>query len=299
MVEGHHLFSHVLFSGGTGRSGTTIVGRLLSRHSKVTMAKPAEIKFLTAGNGILDLSQRRRVGKYKRLIFNDRLHLERFKYRLFHDWWQRDSKFGGSAGLFQGISEEQLKEIYSHLKRNFDLDIKKASQSFMRDYIEIQLQNARKDLWIDTTPVNIFRSSEIQQLLPGCRFIHMVRDGRDVISSAIREKWGPTNYEDGLIWYRRRMIRNLKNGITLKDCTITLSLEDLVINNRQESLEKLLGFLGIEEERNFREFFDKMMLASSINQGRWKSEVEDIGKFNMAYADLVDEFRDIDPSLPL
>jgi len=299
MVEGNHLFSHVLFSGGTGRSGTTIVGRLLSRHSKVTMAKPAEIKFLTAGNGILDLSQRRRVGKYKRLIFNDRLHLERFKYRLFHDWWQRDSKFGGSAGLFQGISEEQLKEIYSHLKRNFDLDIKKASQSFMRDYIEIQLQNARKDLWIDTTPVNIFRSSEIQQLLPGCRFIHMVRDGRDVISSAIREKWGPTNYEDGLIWYRRRMIRNLKNGITLKDCTITLSLEDLVINNRKESLEKLLGFLGIEEERNFKEFFDKMMLASSINQGRWKSEVEDIGKFNKAYADLVDEFRDIDPSLPL
>ena len=299
MVEGHHLFSHVLFSGGTGRSGTTIVGRLLSRHSKVTMAKPAEIKFLTAGNGILDLSQRRRVGKYKRLIFNDRLHLERFKYRLFNDWWQRDSKFGGSAGLFQGISEEQLKEIYSHLKRNFDLDIKKASQSFMRDFIEIQLQNAKKELWIDTTPVNIFRSSEIQELLPGCRFIHMVRDGRDVISSAIREKWGPTNYEDGLLWYRRRMIRNLKNGITLKDCTITLSLEDLVIHNRQESLEKLLAFLGIKEERNFKEFFDKMMLASSINQGRWKSEVEDIGKFNRAYADLVDEFRVIDPSLPL
>jgi len=299
MVEGHHLFSHVLFSGGTGRSGTTIVGRLLSRHSKVTMAKPAEIKFLTAGNGILDLSQRRRVGKYKRLILNDRLHLERFKYRLFHDWWQRDSKFGGSAGLFQGISEEQLKEIYSHLKRNFDLDIKKASQSFMRDFIEIQLQNAKKELWIDTTPVNIFRSSEIQELLPGCRFIHMVRDGRDVISSAIREKWGPTNYEDGLLWYRRRMIRNLKNGMTIKDCTITLSLEDLVINNRQESLEKLLGFLGIKEERNFKEFFDKMMLASSINKGRWKSEVEDIGKFNRAYADLVDEFRVIDPSLPL
>jgi hypothetical protein len=263
------------------------------------MAKPAEIKFLTAGNGILDLSQRRRVGKYKRLIFNDRLHLERFKYRLFHDWWQRDSKFGGSAGLFQGISEEQLKEIYSNLKRHFDLDIKKASQSFMRDFIEIQLQNARKELWIDTTPVNIFRSSEIQELLPGCRFIHMVRDGRDVISSAIREKWGPTNYEDGLLWYRRRMIRNLKNGITLKDCTITLSLEDLVIHNRQESLEKLLAFLGIKEEKNFKEFFDKMMLASSINQGRWKSEVEDIAKFNKAYADLVDEFRAIDPSLPL
>lgn len=299
MVEGSHLFSHVLFSGGTGRSGTTIVGRLLSRHSKVSMAKPAEIKFLTAGNGILDLSQKRRVGKYKRLILTDRLHLERFKYRLFHDWWQREYKHGGMTGLFQGISEIEMRHIYNKLKNRIQSDLEMATQGFMLDFIEKQLQYDKKEMWIDTTPVNIFRSVEIAQLMPGSRFIHMVRDGRDVIASAIREKWGPTNYQDGLIWYRRRMLRNLKNGIALKNQTLMLSLENLVINQREESLEKLLSFLGLPQERNMRNFFDNMMLKSSITRGRWKSEVTDLKSFNRAYADLIEEFRGIDSTLPL
>jgi len=48
-------FSDVLFIGGTGRSGTTIAGKLLSRHTEVKLSVPVEIKFLTSGNGLLDL----------------------------------------------------------------------------------------------------------------------------------------------------------------------------------------------------------------------------------------------------
>ncbi len=299
MVEGNHLFSQVIFSGGTGRSGTTIVGRLLSRHSQVTMAKPAEIKFLTAGNGILDLSQRRRVGKYKKLIFNDRLHLERFKYRLFHDWWERESKTGGKAGLIQGISESDLRAIYRNLKTNYAKDSRAATQAFMHEFVTMQLAQAEKYFWIDTTPINIYRANEIAKLLPGSKFIHMVRDGRDVIASAIRERWGPTNYEDGLAWYRKRMIRNLTNGIALQDQLLTLSLEDLVIRKRDESIEKLLKFLGLENEKKFIEFFNNTMLESSITRGRWKKEVPDVKALNRAYADLVAEFKGIDSKVPL
>lgn len=299
MVEGNHLFSHIYFSGGTGRSGTTIVGRLLSRHSVVAMAKPAEIKFLTSGNGILDLSQRRRVGKYKRLILNDRLHLERFKYRLFHDWWERESKTGGKAGLIQGISEPELRTIYGNLKENFDQDLKKATQKFFHEFVEIQLRQARKTSWIDTTPVNIYRAQEIASLLPGAKFIHMVRDGRDVIASAIRERWGPANYDDGLAWYRKRMIRNLTNGVAMGEQMLTLSLEDLVINKRDESIEKLLRFLGLKREKKFMDFFDEVMLESSITRGRWKKEAPDVNALNQAYADLVIELKGIDSKVPL
>lgn len=292
-------FADALFSGGTGRSGTTIIGRLLSRHSQVTMSKPAEIKFLTSGNGILDLSARRRVGRYKRLLVNDRLHLERFKYRLFHDWWERESKTGDRAGLLQGISEEDLRKIYLNLKDGFDVDIRLATQRFMREFIDSQLRNAGKRMWIDTTPVNIFRANEIAQLMPKCKFIHMVRDGRDVISSAIREKWGPTNYQDGLVWYRRRMVRNLVNGVSLKEQMLTISLEDLVINKRKSTLQRVLSFLNLRSERKLIEFFDSVVLESSINQGRWRDEVADIKSFNNSYADLLEEFKAIDSTVPL
>ncbi len=48
-------FDDVILTGGTGRSGTTIVGLLISRHSQIALSRPTEIRLLTDGNGLLDL----------------------------------------------------------------------------------------------------------------------------------------------------------------------------------------------------------------------------------------------------
>ena len=44
----------VLFVGGTGRSGTTVTGRLLAAHPDWVML-PSETKFITGYNGLCDL----------------------------------------------------------------------------------------------------------------------------------------------------------------------------------------------------------------------------------------------------
>ncbi len=292
-------FEHLIFSGGTGRSGTTIIGRLLSRHSKIAMAKPAEIKFLTSGNGLLDLHLGRKVGRYKSLLITERLHLERFKYRLFHDWWSRDDKSGGITGLQSGIPREVLEEIFSLMKSQFDTDKTYSIQLFMSSFVDHQLKSFGKKLWIDTTPINLSRAVEIENLLPNSKFIHMIRDGRDVIASVIRERWGPNTYDEGLIWYRKRMIKSLTSTKILDSKVLTLSLEDLVINNRKPSIEKLLSFLELKPEPKFNNFFDEIIRESSISRRRWKNEVPDLANFNNAYADLLEEFKEINPELPL
>ena len=43
-----------VFIGGTGRSGTTILGDLLNEHSRVRTSNPTEIKFLANRGGFLD-----------------------------------------------------------------------------------------------------------------------------------------------------------------------------------------------------------------------------------------------------
>jgi hypothetical protein len=48
-----------VFSGGTGRSGTTIVINLLNRHENIHSSMPREIRFLTDEAGLLDLNYRR------------------------------------------------------------------------------------------------------------------------------------------------------------------------------------------------------------------------------------------------
>ncbi|NCX75889.1 MAG: sulfotransferase [Actinobacteria bacterium] len=292
-------FSDVILSGGTGRSGTTIIGKLLSRHSQIGLSRPSEIKMLTSGNGLLDLHLGRKVGRYRKLMVNDRLHLERFRQRLFHDWWEREPKVGELAGLIQGIEREELEDLYISLKRDWKQEKSTAPCKFLRAFIDSQKLRSGKLFWIDTTPVNLFRALDLADFLPGAHFIHMVRDGRDVISSVIREPWGPSTYEDGLDWYRNRMTRILTNTALLKDRVLTISLEELALNNRDETLARVLAFLNLPSEPKLQLYFDSEVSPEKVRQGRWKNEVADMAKFNESYFRIVAELREIDPSVPL
>lgn len=292
-------FSDVVLSGGTGRSGTTIIGKLLSRHSEVGLSRPSEIKMLTSGNGLLDLHLRRRVGRYRRLIVNDRLHLARFKSRLFDDWWERDPKVGEIAGLIQGIELDELHAIYETLRDEWKQSRSTAPANFFRTFVDIQKQVSGKKMWIDTTPINLFRSKEIAEFLPGAKFIHMVRDGRDVIASVVREHWGPKTYDEGLVWYRRRMKRNLINSNWLGNRVLTLSLENLVIDKRIESFSRILEFLQIQNESKIQSYFDSVVKPENVSRGRWRDEVEDVKRFNDRYFEIVAELKAIDASVPL
>ena len=40
--------------GGTGRSGSTIVGHLLDHHPDLTLTRPMEVRFITGNDGIAD-----------------------------------------------------------------------------------------------------------------------------------------------------------------------------------------------------------------------------------------------------
>jgi len=56
MIDSAHQLAHPIFVGGTGRSGTTVVGRqLLNRHPLISCTVPAELWFLTDGGGLCDL----------------------------------------------------------------------------------------------------------------------------------------------------------------------------------------------------------------------------------------------------
>ena len=40
--------------GGTGRSGTTIAGRVLNKHPALALTTPREVRFLTGKGGIIE-----------------------------------------------------------------------------------------------------------------------------------------------------------------------------------------------------------------------------------------------------
>jgi hypothetical protein len=59
-----------------------------------------------------------------------------------------------------------------------------------------------KDRWGDKTPSYLYRMPLVARLLPEARFIHIIRDGRDVWQSTRSVWFGPDTVEDAAAYWR-------------------------------------------------------------------------------------------------
>lgn len=286
-------FSDVILTGGTGRSGTTVVGKLLSRHSLVKLAKPTEVKFLTSGNGLLDLVANPRFTRSGKIIFGKNANFNRFSRDAKGKWWDREGKRGGRTGLNIGIDETSLEELLENLNGDLKTDRGLAAAKFMRGFVDYQLHDGEKKYWVDTTPPNLIRADEISKLLPKVKFVHMIRDGRDVASSVVRERWGPQDYDEALIWWGNRMKQILTATKDKGNQVHHIWLEDLAIHNRDDTYGKLLEFLHLNHETKIDQYFEKEVLAEAVKSGRWRREVSDADKYSLQYQKILSELYDM------
>jgi hypothetical protein len=121
----------------------------------------------------------------------------------------------------------------------------------------------------------------------------MMRDPRDVISSLLTKNWGPNTALEGIEWIEKRLTNghNCLSAIPANQ-QITIKLEDLVINKREETYLQLLQVLGIEDSPNMKNFFNSKMTTGAASSGRWKSEVAD-PVFDQKYSEMVERLKSI------
>lgn len=296
-----------IFIGGTGRSGTTIVGDLLNEHPEVRTSLPTEIKFLSNPGGLLDITFGRRENpdkpQHNVSILNFRTYQKRRKrdqerFGEFFDliwskWWEIDAPPPHGRGLTSGIKKSKLEALLVQLKKSYRRDRVKAANQFMLGLITSQDAVGKEKYWVETTPLNIANASRIIKVIPNAKFINMMRDPRDVISSLLTKNWGPNTALEGIEWIEKRLIsgHNCLSAIPANQ-QITIKLEDLVINKREETYLQLLQFLGIEDSPNMKNFFNAKMTTSAASSGRWKSEVAD-PIFDQRYSEMVERLKSI------
>jgi hypothetical protein len=291
-----------VFVGGTGRSGTTVVGDLLGLHQDIRTSVPIEIKFLANKSGLLqlvfgrdapdsekkiallDLRKRRRRWISKREKFK-KIQAE-FLDRIWNTWWDIDAPPPHGRGLQSGITKQQLEKLLATLI--FELRINRvwAARRFMRNFISSQAAHRGQKYWVETTPLNIAQAERILKIFPNALFINMVRDPRDVIASLLTKNWGPTTPLEGIEWIQKRLIdaHNALRTIPAKQ-QITIALEDLAINKREQSYQSLLTFLGLQDDPAMRAFFETELTPQAATSGRWKTEIAS-PEFLSAYAEL-------------
>lgn len=285
-----------LFSGGSGRSGTTIIVNLFKDHPEIHSSLPREIKYLTSRYGLLDLNfgrslqleesfQGRRNNISARLLeLLGQKGQESFLKKLETRWWSEEGKRGKPRGLVQGITPEQMQLLTKEFRSNAQSDLFKASQDLYFGLSQAQIKKQEVRYFVDSTPVNCLHSHNIRKLLPSARFINMIRDGRDVALSVSKERWGPDDAYSALQWWGNRVLMAHQSLAQMpSDQWLEMRLEDLIQFDRQGQYEKILTFLGIGDSVPMREFFDQEMLPEHMSQGSWREQVKDPISFDRQY----------------
>ena len=212
-----------IFIGGCGRSGTTLLRELVSRHSRIACGPESHIL-----SGLVSL---------KRLSGG----------------WQLDRN-----------EVQQLFDTSSSIVR--------FAEAFFRNYAERQA----KPRWADKSPGNVRYIHRLLSRFPNAQFVHIIRDGRDVVCSLRHHP--RERIVDGVVVQRgvvnpidkcaRRWAADVACGLPFRGHPryTEVRYEELV-REPEATLQKLCSFLG--------EPFEAQMLQAGTDRereaepGRW------------------------------
>lgn len=206
---------------GSARSGTTLLRVILNAHPEVTV--PPESRFVTelwSGSNEVETS-----------AFLAALQ----QHRQFKSW-----------NLSIGLVKEELgardKVLYgTAIEAVYDAYAKRAG----------------KKRWGDKTPRYVEHIPFISRLFPSARFVHLVRDGRNVALSYARVPFGPKTVAKAAALWARRVKLGVTEGRRLGDDRYKeIRYEDLV-EEPEATTRSLCAFLGIDFVSEMMEYTEK------------------------------------------
>lgn len=251
----------VVFVGGTGRSGTHVVARMLGRHS--TLANyPNEARFHTDPGGFPDL-------------LAGRVTPEQFLDRLRGTWWRGVALHRMSVkGLHRHVDPEEFAAACDRFAARYPGDPDEACRTLFFDLLAPIAEHEGKPGLIEQSCATAAQAPTLLRLFPDARFIHVVRDGRDAAASRIDQaNWlaRPRTMRQGLDWWEERM-RQIDAGLRQvpNERYLAISLDELIDLRRRRTFERLRLFLDLGKEEAMRGTFRRDIGGGAGNVGRWK-----------------------------
>lgn len=205
----------VPFVVGAPRSGTTLLRLMLDAHPQ--LAIPPETYFIPNAAKQWKRAARRQGPDAARDGFYEAV--------TGHKRWP---DFHMDADAFK-----------RRLDRDRPTDIGDAVRTFYRLYAE----KAGKPRWGDKTPYYIRRMALIQEIIPEARFVHIVRDGRDLTLS-IKGLWfGPDSIDEAAKWWVDAIAQG-RTQVPRLSHYMEVRYEDLV-RDPEPQLKRICDFLAL------------------------------------------------------
>lgn len=120
----------------------------------------------------------------------------------------------------------------------------------LRTFYLVYAEREGKTRYGDKTPGYVKEMRRIQRVLPEARFIHIIRDGRDVSLSHMRMNWGPETYAESAKLWRNRIRKAHKMAPSVEHY-MEVRFEDLV-GDTEGQLRRVCDFIELD--------FDPVML---------------------------------------
>jgi hypothetical protein len=118
-------------------------------------------------------------------------------------------------------------------------------------YLEYASQHG-KDRWGDKTPQYGRVIPELSEIFPGARFVHIIRDGRNVALSYLSIEWGPSTIWDAALQWRRDVCAaRLGGAVVGPGRYIEVRYEDLV-SSPEDVLRAVCAFVDLPFDPRMR-----------------------------------------------
>jgi hypothetical protein len=264
---------------GSGRSGTTLLRAMVDSHPEV--AVPDEVAF------VIRLSRPHRAVQYG--------WPRRFDAAACTDLIVADSSFRRwpvtEAEARAAIADPPAASFADTVRRLYALVA--ASQGKAR--------------YADKTPMHVLYLPRLARLFPEARFVHLIRDGRDVALSYQSVAWGPTTVPEAAIRWRRSVRRGRRDGHRLgPERYREIRYEDLVANP-ERVLRAVCAFLELDWDNSMVQYHERadaviaatrfpgahqrLLLTPKPGLRDWRTEMAptDVESFEAIAGQLLDE----------
>jgi hypothetical protein len=226
---------------GSGRSGTTLVRAMFDSHPD--MAIPDESNFVP------------RFGKARERYEEAwGFATAAFLRDLFRERWFRQS----------GLSQEAVREA-------FDANPPANVPSAIREVFALYARQRGKSLYGDKTPSYVLHLPLLADLFPEARFVHVLRDGRDVAMSLLDVGFGPRTMTEAAIHWRERVGKGLAEGRPLGPGRYREVRYEDVLNDPAGTIEPLCYFVGVEFDPAMLRYFERADSIVSANVYKYRS----------------------------
>ena len=280
--------------GGTGRSGSTIVGHLLDHHPSLVLSRPMEVRFITGNNGLADaLAVARRSPNSTKASEAAALAAD----RIVNRWYRR----APDVGLHTSVTPAEINAWTAQYLQDFDADPSDATRMLSDVILQAIANNLGADQLVDTTPANARKADRVEQIYPESKVIIVLRDGRDVAASFVSQSFGPNDVFDALDQWEQRMLRSHRAAAaSCPDRILLIELTDLVERDRAGTLDAMLAFLGLPGDADMRAWFDENVRPEHAHGGRWRTQFDapTTERIDAQYASICDRLTQEGVRLP-